>query len=112
LRLDLFLKALIGTAVVVIIQLLARSKNYYVAGLVPLFPTFALISHYLVGSQHTIAELKSTIIFSMFSLIPYLIYLLALYLLVDRLRLEFALGVAAICWGCGASLLIVFWNRF
>lgn len=111
-RLDLFTKALIGAIVVVIIQLLARSKNYYIAGLVPLFPTFALISHYIIGSQRTIVELKATIIFSMFSLIPYFIYLFALYFLVDRLRLEFALLVAAVCWGLAAGLLIVLWNRF
>ena len=60
---QLFIKALVGAAVVVMIQVLTRSKNYYIAGLVPLFPTFALISHYLVGSQRTITELKTTIIF-------------------------------------------------
>jgi uncharacterized membrane protein (GlpM family) len=109
---QLFIKALIGAVVVVIIQLLTHSKNYYIAGLVPLFPTFALISHYMVGSQRNISALKTTIIFSMFSLIPYFIYLLVLYLLVDRLRLELALLVAAICWGVAAGLLIFLWNRF
>ena len=108
---QLFIKALIGGLVVILIQLLTRSKNYYIAGLVPLFPTFALISHYLVGSQRTVMELKNTIIFSMFSLIPYFIYLLALYYLVDRLRLGVALTTAALCWGLAASLLIILWNR-
>ena len=48
-QMQLFIKALIGAGVVVLIQLLTRSQNYYIAGLVPLFPTFALISHYMVG---------------------------------------------------------------
>lgn len=107
---DLFLKALIGAGIVIVIQLLARSKNFYIAGLVPLFPTFALISHYLVGSQRTTAELKTTIVFSMLSLIPYFVYLLVLYGLVDRLRLEWALLGAALCWVCAAGLLIVLWR--
>lgn len=111
-RLDLFIKALIGAAAVVIIQLLARSKNYYIAGLLPLFPTFALFSHYMVGSQRSITEFKSTVIFSMFSLIPYFFYLLALYVLVDRLRLEFTLLAAVVCWVLAAGLLIFLWNRF
>ena len=109
---NLFIKALIGAAVVVLIQLFTRSKNFYLAGLVPLFPTFALISHYLVGSQRTMEELKATIVFSIFSLIPYLIYLLALYGFVDRFRLQVALLFAAICWGIAAALLIGLWNRF
>ena len=108
---QLFIKALIGAAIVVLIQVLTRSKNFYIAGLVPLFPTFALISHYMVGSQRTVTELKTTIIFSIFSLIPYCIYLLALYYLVDRLRLGYALVTATLCWGLAASLLIILWNR-
>ena len=108
----LFVKALIGAVLVVVIQFLARSMNYYIAGLVPLFPTFALISHYLVGSQRTISELKITIIFSMLSLIPYFIYLMTLYLLVDRFQLGYSLVAAALCWGFAAVLLILIWNRF
>jgi membrane protein GlpM len=109
---QLFVKALIGAGLVVIIQLFARSKNFYIAGLVPLFPSLALISHFMVGSQRSITELKTTIIFSMFSVIPYFTYLLALYYLVDRLRLEIALLAATICWVLVASLLIFLWNRF
>ncbi len=35
---DLFLKAALGAAVVLILAALAKTKNYYIAGLVPLFP--------------------------------------------------------------------------
>jgi Uncharacterized membrane protein required for alginate biosynthesis len=37
----ILVKALIGALVVVLIGLLAKTRNYYIAGLVPLFPTFA-----------------------------------------------------------------------
>jgi len=50
---DLFLKAALGAAVVLILAALAKTKNYYIAGLVPLFPTFALIAHYIVGKGRT-----------------------------------------------------------
>jgi len=70
---ELSLKALADALVVVLIQLLARTRSDFIAGMVPLFPTFALISHYIVGSQRPLADLKETILFSMFSLIPYFI---------------------------------------
>jgi uncharacterized membrane protein (GlpM family) len=41
----ILVKALIGALVVVLIGLLAKTRNYYIAGLVPLCPTFALIAH-------------------------------------------------------------------
>lgn len=108
---DLILKALAGALIVVFIQLLTSSRNYYIAGMIPLFPTFALISHYLVGSQRTLVELKETIIFSMLSLLPYFVYLLALYFLVDRLPLIPSLLGATLFWILVAVLLIALWNR-
>lgn len=107
---ELFVKALAGAAVVVIIQLLSRTKNAYLAGLVPLFPTFALIAHYIVGSGGTTSDLKETIIFGMFSLTPYFVYLVTLYLLVDRLALVPSLLGATVSWIASATVLIIVWN--
>lgn len=108
---ELLVKACLGAVAVVIIELLARTRNYYIAGLVPLFPTFALISHYIVGSQRTVPELKETVAFSMFSLIPYLMYLVTVYYLADRLRLELSLLVGTLCWTAAAAILVLAWNR-
>jgi len=110
-RVELLLKACVGAVAVVIIELLARTRNYYIAGLVPLFPTFALISHYIVGSQRTVPELKETVAFSMFSLIPYLVYLVTVYYLADRLRLELSLLVGTLSWAAAAAILVFAWNR-
>ena len=37
----LVIKAALGALVVLLIGVLAKTKNYYIAGLIPLFPTFA-----------------------------------------------------------------------
>ncbi|MFV3241255.1 GlpM family protein, partial [Klebsiella pneumoniae] len=50
----LLIKGLLGALVVVLIGVLAKTKNYAIAGLVPLFPTFALIAHYIVASERGI----------------------------------------------------------
>lgn len=47
----LLIKAALGALVVLLIGVLAKTKNYYIAGLIPLFPTFALIAHYIVASE-------------------------------------------------------------
>lgn len=105
------LKALLGAAAVILIQLFALTKSYYIAGLVPLFPTFALISHYLVGTQRTTTELKETIVFGMLSLIPYLLYLVSLYYLVGRFRLNSSLAGATVVWILAAVILIAAWHK-
>jgi membrane protein GlpM len=108
---DLIFKALLGAAVVVILAALAKTRNYYIAGLVPLFPTFALIAHYIVGKGRSIDDLKTTIVFGMWSIIPYFVYLATLYVMVDRLRLEASLAVAAVAWLMAATVLVTVWVR-
>ncbi|MCF5703167.1 GlpM family protein [Pseudomonas syringae] len=108
---DLFFKALLGAAVVLIIAALSKTKNYYIAGLVPLFPTFALIAHYIVGKGRSIDDLKTTIVFGMWAIIPYFVYLATLYVMVDRLRLEASLAVAAVAWLMAATVLVTVWVR-
>ena len=108
---DLFLKAALGAAVVLILAALAKTRKYYIAGLVPLFPTFALIAHYIVGKGRTVADLKTTILFGMWSIIPYFVYLATLYVMVDRLRLEASLAVAAVAWLMAATVLVSVWVR-
>ena len=109
---DLILKASLGAAVVLILAALARTKNYYIAGLVPLFPTFALIAHYIVGKGRSLDDLKTTIVFGMWSIIPYFIYLATLYVIVDKMRLEASLAVAAVAWLIAATVLVGVWVRF
>ena len=109
---DLIFKATLGAAVVVILAMLAKTRNYYIAGLVPLFPTFALIAHYIVGKGRSLDDLKTTIVFGMWSIIPYFIYLATLYVMVDRMRLEASLAVAAVAWLIAATILVSVWVRF
>ncbi|MCO7516643.1 GlpM family protein [Pseudomonas guariconensis] len=109
---DLVLKAGLGAAVVVLLAILSKTRNYYIAGLVPLFPTFALIAHYIVGKGRPLADLKTTILFGMWSIIPYFVYLAALYLLVDRMRLETSLALATLAWLVAATVLVTLWMRF
>ncbi|WP_413795721.1 MULTISPECIES: GlpM family protein [unclassified Pseudomonas] len=104
-------KAALGAAVVVILAMLAKTRNYYIAGLVPLFPTFALIAHYIVGKGRSVDDLKTTIVFGMWSIIPYFVYLATLYVMLDRLRLEASLAVATVAWLMAATVLVSVWVR-
>ncbi len=108
---DLVFKAALGAGVVVLLAVLSKTRNYYIAGLVPLFPTFALIAHYIVGKGRSIADLKTTILFGMWSIIPYFVYLATLYVLVDRMRLEASLALATVAWLMAATVLVTLWVR-
>ena len=103
---------MLGAGVVLIISILSKSKAFYIAGLVPLFPTFALIAHVIVYQQKGAEALQKTALFGLWSLIPYAIYLIAVYLLATRLSMWSCLGLATLCWMVAAAGLIYGWQLF
>jgi membrane protein GlpM len=108
----LFLKCMLGAGVVLIISVLSKSKAFYIAGLVPLFPTFALIAHVIVYQQKGAEALQKTALFGLWSLIPYAIYLVAVYVLATRLSMWSCLGLATLCWVVAAAGLMYGWQLF
>nr|WP_235961599.1 GlpM family protein [Spirabiliibacterium mucosae] len=104
-------KALLGAVLVVVIAMFAKSRHYYLAGLAPLFPTFAIIAHYLVAKQQPIINLKATLLFSMGAMVPYFIYLLVMYYLVDKYTIEWSLVAATLAWLVSAIALILIWHH-
>lgn len=107
----LFFKCMLGAIAVLVIAILSKSKLFYIAGLVPLFPTFALIAHVIVSQQQGAEALRQTALFGLWSLIPYFIYLLLVYLLAVKLPLWSCLAVATICWIMAAGALVYVWNK-
>lgn len=59
-----------------------------------------------MASERGIDAMRTTIVFSMWSIIPYFIYLATLWYFSGVMRLPVALGGAVVCWGLSAWLLI------
>lgn len=108
---DIILKALIGAVFVVVIALLSKTKYYFLAGLLPLFPTFALISHYIIGTTNSPENFRNVIVLGMWSIIPYFLYLAAVYYLHTRVNIYYALAGGLAVWCAAAAVLIYFWNQ-
>jgi len=109
--LSLFIKSLIGALAVLAIAILSRSRVFFIAGLVPLFPTFALIAHYIVGTERSMADLRTTALFGLWSLVPYAVYLFVVYALCMRCSLSLTLGLATLAWLIAAAILVLAWSR-
>jgi membrane protein GlpM len=108
----LAIKCALGAIAVLIISVLSKSKAFYIAGLIPLFPTFALIAHVIVAQEQGADALRKTALFGLWSLIPYFIYLLMVYILATRMSTWSCLSTATLCWIVAAAGLIYAWNKF
>ncbi|MFZ6752597.1 GlpM family protein [Undibacterium sp. Dicai25W] len=108
---SLLLKCLTGAFAVLLIALASQSRYFVLAGLVPLFPTFALIAHVVIGSSRSVAALQTTALFGLWSLIPYAAYLSTVYFLSTRTSLSMTLFSAVMVWVVCAVLMLVVWFR-
>ncbi|MFZ6688001.1 GlpM family protein [Undibacterium sp. SXout11W] len=95
---SLLLKCLTGAFAVLLIALASKSRYVELAGLVPLFPTFALIAHVVIGNSRSVTALQTTALFGLWSLIPYAAYLSAIYFLSTRASLSMTLFSAVVVW--------------
>lgn len=109
---SLFLKSMVGALAVVLIALLSKSKSFYIAGLVPLFPTFAIIAHYIVGSERSATELRATALFGLWSLLPYAVYLLSVYIFCVHFDIVKTLLLSSLTWSFTAFILLIIWSRY
>jgi len=106
----IWLKMLIGAVMVLVIQLFAQTRFFYLAALAPLFPTFALISHFIVGTERSQADLKVALIFSILGVIPHLVYTLVVFVGINYISLYKALMLGVVAWIIAAAILVLTWQ--
>jgi len=108
---DLILKAIVGMLFVIVISVLSKTKLYYFAGILPLFPTFSLMSHYIIGTSNTTAQFKDVLLLSMWSVIPFFLYLLTVYYLYNKTSIYYSLAGGLVSWIIACAILILVWNH-
>ena len=106
-----FCKMLFGAALVLLIHFVSLSKNFILASLIPLFPTFTLIALYSVGSSKSVEDLQSSIIFGICAILPYLAYLISMYFMVEKYPLRQSLFYSTGTWFLVAGILVLARNN-
>ena len=108
----IIIKFILGGLIIVLIDYISKSsKFYYISGLIPLFPTFALIAHFLVYKYNGFEGLKDTALFGIYSLIPYGGYLLSVYFLSGRIPFLLNIFISLIIWLILAYLIYILFNK-
>jgi len=109
---ELLLKGCIGAVIAVGIVLVSRTRNFFMAGMLPLFPAFGTLAHLIVGYNRGITDLKSTLIFSLYSLIPYFLYLVGTFIALHKgLDVTKSVIVGVVCWFASAIPIILVFKK-
>ena len=102
--------AVIGATVATGLAVLARLNLYYLMGLVPLFPAFALIAHITAAASGATINMRTAAIFGLYALVPYASYLIAIVTLSHTWSAPIAIGLGLVAWFAIAFGLVAAWN--
>lgn len=105
----MLLNILIGVALVVAMSLLARTEHSWLNGLIPLFPTFALIGQTTTWLSRGDVAARDVAFVGFFALIPYFAYLAMIYWLSEPLGFPRAAALGILLWSL-ISGVIVYWR--
>ncbi len=99
----------VGIVLVVVMSALARTEHSWLNGLIPLFPTFALIGQTTTWLSRGDAAAQEVALVGFFALIPYFAYLAAVYWLSASLGFPRAAAIGIGAW-TAISCIIVYWR--
>jgi uncharacterized membrane protein (GlpM family) len=96
----------IGFALVLLMTILGRTEWNWMNGLIPLFPTFALIGQSATYAARGDAAARSVALVGLGALIPYAAYLLTVAYLSEGLGFPRAAAIGIGLWAICAGVLI------
>ncbi|WP_196605418.1 GlpM family protein [Pectinatus haikarae] len=109
---DLVIKCSISVILMIIIDYISKTKNYYVTGLVLSFPGLSILAYYFMYVEHGVSKVRETIIFAMASAIPFIIFLVVLYFTLKNYNIFYSILFSSLVWTAFSSVVIILWKEF
>jgi len=94
---DILWKGIIGGLVTGLIAWMAK-KGTLLPGIIPLFPTFAIIALFIVGHDAGASSFRQVTISGMKTLPAYLAFSLGAYLAISHFDYRLAVLIGVACW--------------
>lgn len=102
----MLLNIAIGVALVVLMSALARTEHSWLNGLIPLFPTFALIGQTTTWLSRGNAAAQDVAFIGFFALIPYFAYLAMVYFFAETLGFPRAAAIGIGLWAAISGVIV------
>lgn len=108
----LLMKCLIACAIMIGIDQVSNTANYFMAGLMLSFPGLSMVAYYFLAKEGGKLKVINTTTFACLSLIPFAIFLMVLHGILKRTSFAIAMTVAFIAWLLAAIVVVACWQRF
>lgn len=109
---EAIVKFVAGGSLILLISLLGKSKYNHLSGILVLFPVVTVIGYYFLSSYVPGERLQRIVLFSILSLPTVLVFLLVLYIALNRMSVIPALVMGIMAWLVTALLITLIDYKF
>jgi len=110
--LNLFIKCFVAIIIMIAVDYISKTNNYYIAGLVLSFPGLSILAYYFMYIEQGVSKVRVTTYFAMLSAIPFVTFLLVLNFTLKKYNIYNSILVSSMVWITASSILIVIWKNF
>jgi len=110
--LNLFIKCFVAVIIMIAVDYISKTNNYYIAGLVLSFPGLSILAYYFMYMEQGVSKVRVTTYFAMLSAIPFVTFLLVLNFALKKYNIYNSILVSSMVWITASSILIVIWKNF
>lgn len=101
------LKFIIGGSFILLISYIGKTKNSYISGLAVLFPIVSIVGYYFLSANISVKALKNVILFSLFSIPALIVFLIILYITIDKFSFFTSVVLSISSWLLTASIILL-----
>lgn len=109
---SLLFKCAIASTIMVGIDLVSQTNNYFIAGLMLSFPGLSMVAYYFLAQKGGKLKVIQTTTFATWSLIPFAIFLMAFHVMLKKTSFTIAMLIAFAIWLLAALALLILWQQF
>ena len=109
---NLFIKCFVAIIIMIAVDYISKTNNYYIAGLVLSFPGLSILAYYFMYIEQGVSKVRVTTYFAMLSAIPFVTFLLVLNFTLKKYNIYNSILVSSMVWITASSILIVIWKNF
>lgn len=108
---ELFIKCIVAVIIMIAVNYISKTHNYYISGLVLSFPGLSILAYYFMYKEQGVSKVRTTTYFAMLSAIPFVIFLFTLNFTLKKYNIFNSILVSSTVWVVLSSIVIIIWKN-
>lgn len=108
---NLVIKCVTAVIIMIAVNFVSKTKNFYIAGLILGFPGLSIIAYYFMYREQGALKVRMTTHFAMLAVVPFFCFLAALNFALKKNNIFYSILISSVVWIVLSLVVIFIWNK-